>query len=141
VLLDDTPIPKKSVAAPLVESSDDIQGISLSPVGGKPGADLESLAKQHDRLIGTILSEEEELILTHRKSLEVFVQMLNEEMAQVNLIDQPGSDVDVYVAYMDENLRQKEEMISSMRSKLDNFKNHLLEEEKLSRIFDSRIGG
>ena len=141
VLLDDTPIPRTSVPAPLVESSDDIQGISLSPVGGKPGADLESLAKQHDRLIGTILSEEEELILTHRKSLEVFVQMLNEEMSQVNLIDQPGSDVDVYVAYMDENLRQKEEMISSMRSKLDNFKNHLLEEEKLSRIFDSRIGG
>ena len=98
--------------------------------------DLDALAKQHDVLIGTILAEEEELIATHRKALEVFVEMLNEEMAQVNLIDQPGSDVDVYVAYMDENLRQKETLLTTMRSKLDRFKHHLLEEERMSLLFE-----
>jgi kinesin family protein 2/24 len=114
--------------------------ISLSPVSlsGKGIDDLQQLAKDHDALIAKILAEEEDLIATHRKSLEVFVQMLNEEMAQVNLIDQPGSDVDVYVSYMDENLRQKEEMIKTMRTRLDKFKHHLLEEERLSQIFEER---
>ena len=124
-------------------SSEIVSGISLSPVGvgsshlGKAAkVDLDQLAKEHDSLIGKILEEEEDLISTHRKSLEVFVQMLNEEMAQVNLIDQPGSDVDVYVSYMDENLRQKEEMVKGMRARLDRFKHHLLEEERMSQLFE-----
>ena len=118
-------------------------GMSLSPVSlsgkkGGTGEDLQVLAKNHDELIARILAEEEELILTHRKSLEVFGQMLNEEQIQVNQIDQPGSDVDVYVSYMDENLRQKEEMIKTMRNRLDKFKQHLLEEERLSQLFEER---
>ena len=68
----------------------------------------------------------------------IFGQMLNEEQIQVNQIDQPGSDVDVYVSYMDENLRQKEEMIKTMRNRLDKFKQHLLEEERLSQLFEER---
>ena len=117
-----------------------VAGMSLSPVSSSLESlavpDLDALAKQHDVLIGTILAEEEELIATHRKALEVVVEMLNEEMAQVNLIDQPGSDVDVYVAYMDENLRQKETLLTTMRSKLDRFKHHLLEEERMSLLFE-----
>jgi kinesin family protein 2/24 len=101
-----------------------------------PAVDLEELAKDHDKLIGVILAEEEELIGTHRKALDVFVQMLTEETAQVNLIDQPGSDVDMYVAYMDENLKQKEEIVSALRNRLEKFKTHLMEEERMSRLFD-----
>lgn len=93
----------------------------------------ESLAREHDRLIGVILSEEENLISVHRKSLETFVQMLNEEMKQVNLIDQPGSDVDSYVRYMDENLASKEMLILNLRNQLAKFKQHLKQEEILSR--------
>lgn len=110
---------------------------SMEPLSeGKAVVDLEVLAKDHDKLIGVILAEEEELIATHRKALDVFVQMLNEETAQVNLIDQPGSDVDMYVAYMDENLRQKEEIVSTLRNRLEKFKTHLMEEERMSRLFD-----
>jgi kinesin family protein 2/24 len=117
-----------------------VAGVSLSPMGtaAPKMVDLDQLARDHDVLIGTILQEEEELISTHRKSLEVFVQMLNEEMTQVNLIDQPGSDVDVYVSYMEENLRQKEELIRTMRSRLETFKHHLLEEEKMSQLFEQQ---
>jgi kinesin family protein 2/24 len=115
-------------------------GLSPSPVledrGSTKTIDIQKLAKDHDELIAKILAEEEELISTHRKTLEVLVQMLNEEMAQVNLIDQPGSDVDVYVSYMDENLRQKEEMIKGMRARIDRFKEHLQEEERLSQLFE-----
>jgi kinesin family protein 2/24 len=149
-------IPKRQIAQPkhspkIEESSSDpssadssvaavVAGMSLSPVSSSLESltpDLDALAKKHDALIGTILAEEEELIATHRKALEVFVQMLNEEMTQVNLIDQPGSDVDVYVSYMDENLRQKEELLKAMRTKLDRFKHHLLEEERMSQLFES----
>ena len=87
---------------------------------------------EHDRLIGLILAEEEELISSHREQLQESVALLNEEMAQVNLIDQPGSDVDKYVKYMDSNLARKEKQIFLMRAKLNLFKEHLNEEESLS---------
>ncbi len=64
--------------------------------------------------------------------------MLHEECQQVDLIDQPGSDVDAYVAYMDENLNEKESMIRTLRTKLDRFKNQLDREEKLSRLFQDK---
>ena len=106
-------------------------GVSLSPLS----LSKDNLAREHDRLIGVILAEEEELISAHRKSLETFVHMLNEEMAQVNRIDQPGSDVDQYVAYMDGNLAEKERLVSGMRARLAKFKQHLQDEELLSRAF------
>jgi len=120
------------------ESANSSARSSLVEEGSAAGIDLEGMAKDHDKLIGVILAEEEELIATHRKALDVFVQMLNEEMAQVNLIDQPGSDVDMYVAYMDENLRQKEEIVSTLRLRLDRFKEHLIEEERMSRLFEAK---
>jgi hypothetical protein len=40
------------------------------------------------------------------------------------------------VAYMDENLRQKEEIVSTLRNRLEMFKTHLMEEERMSRLFD-----
>jgi len=119
-----------------------VGGMSFSPLGAEAPRlissklDVQQLARDHDDLIAKILAEEEELIGTHRKTLEVLGQMLSEEKIQVNLIDQPGSDVDVYVSYMDENLRQKEEMIKGMRMRLDRFKQHLLEEERLSQLFE-----
>ena len=56
-------------------------------------------------------------------------------MAQINRIDQPGSDVDVYVSYMSENLATKQKLIDSLRDQLLSFQNHLREEERLSRVF------
>ena len=100
--------------------------------------DLDDLAREHDKLIGEILVEEESLIKTHRDSLKRFSVMLHEECQQVDLIDQPGSDVDAYVAYMDENLNEKESMIRTLRTKLDRFKNQLDREEKLSRLFQDK---
>lgn len=128
-------------AQPAVDDPNSSTSQSVASSSGRssmepPAVDLEELAKDHDKLIGVILAEEEELIGTHRKALDVFVQMLTEETAQVNLIDQPGSDVDMYVAYMDENLKQKEEIVSALRNRLEKFKTHLMEEERMSRLFD-----
>ena len=111
---------------------------SSSSFSPRSVCDVDDLAREHDKLIGEILVEEESLIKTHRESLNRFSVMLNEEWKQVDQIDQPGSDVDAYVAYMDENLNEKETMIRALRTKLDRFKNQLDREEKLSRLFQDK---
>jgi kinesin family protein 2/24 len=104
----------------------------------RPASSLTEIVKKHDKLIGQILAQEEDLILTHRKSLEAFSDMINREMVEVDRINQPGSDVDVYVKFLDENLKIKETIVKDLRGKLDVFKSHLKEEENLSRVFQDR---
>jgi kinesin family protein 2/24 len=96
------------------------------------------LAKAHDRLIGTILAEEEELIGTHRKHIDAMVMSVKEEMELLHDVDRPGSDVDAYVKALDKLLAAKVESICDIRHKLSVFTNHLLEEERLSRQFQAR---
>ena len=99
---------------------------------------MDDLAIQHDKLIGEILIQEEALISGHRESLRRWTIMINEEMKHIDRIDQPGSDVDAYVAFMDENLNEKEKMVRDLRLKLDRFKSQLDREEKLSRLFQDK---
>ncbi len=63
---------------------------------------------------------------------------MNEEMNQIDRINLPGSDVDAYVAFMDENLNEKEQMIRQLRIELNKFKHLLDREEKLSRMFQDK---
>jgi len=118
--------------------ADSASSLSSSSSESSSCNDLDDLAQQHDKLIGEILIEEEALISTHRESLRKWAVMMNEEMNHVDQIDQPGSDVDAYVAFMDENLNEKEEMIRDLRSKLNRFKSQLDREEKLSRLFQDK---
>merc|ERR1712137_1187641 len=98
---------------------------------------LEELARRHDRLIGTILTEEEELISEHREHIDRMVELLKEEMVHLNTVDRPGSDVDAYVANLDHILRLKAQHIAEVQKRVDSFKEHLLEEDALSRKFQS----
>jgi len=91
----------------------------------------------HERLVATILAEEEELINSHRKQIDDMVEMIKSEMGLLHEVDRPGSDVNTYVAELDRVLEMKEEMISSLRNKLRNFHGHLIEEEQMSREFYS----
>lgn len=100
-------------------------------------ADLEQLTELHERLVATILAEEEELINSHRKQIDDMVEMIKSEMGLLHEVDRPGSDVNTYVAELDRVLEMKEEMISSLRNKLRNFHGHLIEEEQMSREFYS----
>ena len=50
-------------------------------------------------------------------------------------VDKPGSDVDEYVDSLDAILAHKMEIISLLRGRLTNFKNHLRQEEILSKKF------
>merc|ERR1712039_813593 len=110
-------------------------------VGPAPGtqnvAALDELARQHDRLIGTILAEEEELITAHRAHIGMMVELINEEMVHLNNVDRPGSDVDAYVAGLDRILELKAQHIGDVKRRLDLFKEHLTQEDTLSKKFQS----
>lgn len=118
-------------------------GVTQDPVAAVPlplpdsQAALDELARQHDRLIGTILAEEEELISAHRQHIDMMVELIKEEMVHLNNVDRPGSDVDAYVNGLDRILRMKADYIGDIRSRVDLFKDHLAQEDALSRKFSS----
>jgi kinesin family protein 2/24 len=110
--------------------------VALEPVGCSQAA-LDELARQHDQLIGTILAEEEDLITAHRQHIDMMVELIKEEMVHLNSVDRPGSDVDAYVAGLDRILRLKAQYIGDIRQRVDLFKDHLHQEDTLSRQFQS----
>merc|ERR1712137_1415191 len=112
----------------------------LEPVASSTET-LEELARRHDRLIGTILTEEEELISEHRQHIDSMIELLKEEMVHLNKVDRPGSDVDAYVADLDHILRLKAQYIAEVQKRVNSFKKHLLEEGALSRKFQSLSAG
>ena len=56
-------------------------------------------------------------------------------MMLLHEVDKPGSDVDHYVDNLDGLLSNKVNLIQSLRGKLKVFKQHLMEEEVLSKKF------
>lgn len=56
-------------------------------------------------------------------------------MLLLHEVDKPGSDVDEYVDSLDALLTHKMEIISVLKSRLIQFKDHLKEEELLSKKF------
>jgi len=56
-------------------------------------------------------------------------------MMLLHEVDKPGSDVDEYVDSLDAILAHKMELISGIRNRLISFKEHLKEEEHLSKKF------
>jgi hypothetical protein len=60
---------------------------------------------------------------------------LTKEMMLVHEVDKPGSDVDEFVDNLDALLLHKMELINLLRTKLLTFKQHLKEEDMLSKRF------
>jgi kinesin family protein 2/24 len=56
-------------------------------------------------------------------------------MMLLHEVDKPGSDVDEYVESLDAILAHKVEIISVLRNRLKTFREHLKEEEILSKKF------
>ena len=101
-----------------------------------PAVNLEELSEKHEQMIGIILSEEEDLINSHRKMIDDMVDMIKHQMGLLSEVDKPGSDVDNYVRELDCILGIKEDMIKSIRDKLKIFTDHLRQEEDLTLIFE-----
>ena len=58
---------------------------------------VDELTNQHEKLIEQILEEEEQLIQGHRAHIDEVVDIVKEEMAILNDVDKPGSNVETYV--------------------------------------------
>ncbi|PNH08824.1 Kinesin-like protein KIF2A [Tetrabaena socialis] len=92
-----------------------------------------ALAERHDELMDSILLEEESLVAFHRAKLEEDMETMRQEMALLQEVDKPGSEIDHYVEQMAALLLIKLQGVQELQAKLDTFKAKLKEEEALSR--------
>ena len=99
---------------------------------GAGGAGGRGVTQAHEELIGRILNEEELLVAEHRRQVDKHVELLQREMAELDVIDRPGSDVEHYVGFLEEVLKVKAEMVDRMKAKVNSFKGLLREEARLS---------
>lgn len=106
--------------------------------GSFDGAPLSVLAREHDKLIGQILAEEEELISAHRGHVDAMVELMKEEYDLVNDVDQPGSMVEDYVDGLDRVLDIQLTSVQELVERARTFYNHLAQEDALSKQFNAR---
>lgn len=112
---------------------------ALAGKGGSwDGAPLSVLAREHDKLIGQILAEEEELISAHRGHVDAMVELMKEEYDLVNDVDQPGSMVEDYVDGLDRVLDIQLSSVQELVERARTFYKHLGQEDELSKQFNAR---
>lgn len=81
--------------------------------------------QDHNKLIGMILTEEEDLIDMHKQHVDEIINCEKTEMQLISEVDKSGSDVEEYVKQLDKLLLKKMSMICNMRKKLVDFNAHL----------------
>ena len=96
---------------------------------------MQQICEQHERLIEIILSEEEDLIGTHRNYVDRNAENIKLEMGLLQCVDQPNSDVNEYVIKLNSLLSQKANDIAILRGKLRQFSEHLQQEKTISAEF------
>merc|ERR1711871_345154 len=89
------------------------------------------LSQEHQELVSTILSEEEDLVASHREHIHSMMNLVKQEMAILNRVDMPGAKIDDYVSELGVVLDQKLEQVTKLKQQLKTFKTHLVDEETL----------
>ncbi|KAF8675975.1 hypothetical protein HU200_047476 [Digitaria exilis] len=86
---------------------------------------------EEDEHLNDLLQEEEDLVNAHRKQLEETLDILREEMNILDEADQPGNQLDDYVARLSSILSQKAAGIVDLKSRLEQFQRRLNENNVL----------
>jgi hypothetical protein len=76
------------------------------------GQNLDQIYQDHNRLIGMILTEEEDLIEMHKQHVDEVINVEKTEMSLISDVDKSGSDIEDYVKNLDSMLIKKMQMIS-----------------------------
>eukprot|EP00345_Euplotes_harpa_P011725 CAMPEP_0168338578 /NCGR_PEP_ID=MMETSP0213-20121227/12930_1 /TAXON_ID=151035 /ORGANISM="Euplotes harpa, Strain FSP1.4" /LENGTH=168 /DNA_ID=CAMNT_0008344407 /DNA_START=1283 /DNA_END=1785 /DNA_ORIENTATION=+ len=97
--------------------------------------DLYTLCKNHENLIDLILEEEEEVTSMHKEGIDQEVETVKEEMKLLYEVQKPNSDIKQYVETLHSILEHKIKMLVDLKSKVEQFGDHLLQEERLSEEF------
>ena len=97
--------------------------------------DLFRLWKDHENLIDLILEEEEEVTSSHKEGIDQEVDNVKEEMKLLYEVQKPNSDIKQYVETLHSILDNKIKMLIDLKMKVEQFGDHLLQEERLSEEF------
>ena len=100
---------------------------------------MEHICGDHENLIKIILEEEEELISVHRQHIDDVVDIIKRDMSLLQVVEEPQSDIEIYVNKLDSILLQKMEMIGNVRKRLAHFYRHLKKEEMLQKLYTTKL--
>lgn len=95
------------------------------------------LTKRHSDLISQILEEEEDLITSHKRQIDETMDCVKTEMQLLSEFEEPASQTDVYINNLAAVLKRKVESIMGFLEKVEQFREHLVEEEALSSSIKS----
>lgn len=109
------------------------QGGNSKPTAPKGPTDISKLSEQHEKLIDVILEEEDQLIESHKKHIDAIMELAKKEMALLQEVSKPGSDIDDYVKGLNAILDHKFEIITVLKSRLTGFATHLKQEEEICK--------
>lgn len=101
----------------------------------KYGERYDLLNQDHEKIIETILEDEEKLTGSHRAHIDEAVIVVKDEMELLSGVDKPGSDVEDYALKLDKILLNKIIKITKMRDQLHSFYKNLKTEEVLSALY------
>ena len=99
--------------------------------------DFQKLTESHQKLIDTILDEEDQIVKADQKQINTMMEIGGKEMILLKDVVKPGSDINGYVERLSDLLEHKLEVISVLRSRLAGYLYHLEEEEDISRKVNS----
>ena len=102
--------------------------------------DFDQLAEDQEKLIEQILEDEEQLIFKHNSNCKEDLKMVESEMAILRDVDKPGSDVEQYVANLDQIILKKMDKLSSLRSQLLEFYTNIKTEQMLNKMIQQEQG-
>ncbi|CAL4948638.1 unnamed protein product [Urochloa decumbens] len=86
---------------------------------------------EEDENLNDVLQEEEDLVSAHRKQVEETLDILREEMNILGAVDEPGNQLDDYIARLSSILSQKAAGIVDLQSRLEQFQRRLNENDVL----------
>ena len=113
--------------------------IYLKKTVSKDGKFISDDFIKYHKLTDTIIQDEDDIINTHMEVVKQDAKLLTEEGRLISLIKGIGTDedkieIDEYIQRLDNVLDQKMNIYSGLQDKIDIYKGHLKEEDKMRKI-------
>eukprot|EP00667_Euglena_gracilis_P016181 EG_transcript_16900 len=125
--------PPPQPGGPFAEDEDEA-GEGEEPAGEDEEEDPEvrRLQEEHTKLMDCILEEEDDMVDFQRAHVDQKMELVKKELDAMELLDRGKCGVDEYVSHLDAILAQQIQLLHEARERLQQFQNHLLEEEILN---------
>jgi kinesin family protein 2/24 len=114
--------------------------IYLKKTVSKDGKFISDDFIKYHKLTDTIIQDEDDIINTHMEVVKQDAKLLTEEGRLISLIKGIGTDedkieIDEYIQRLDNVLDQKMNIYSGLQDKIDIYKGHLKEEDKMRKEY------